>query len=263
MGGIVCFLSDFGMADTYVGQVKGAIANVAPEVRVIDLTHEVPAHDVRTGAFLLMTSVEVFPRGTVHLAVVDPGVGSDRRAVVVRSARGDLLVGPDNGLLVPAVDRLGGGLAVFDVSGESNWGPRRSVTFHGRDLFGPVAARLASGADPSSMGPQLGALSTPFVLPAPLVEARGVVRGEVLHVDTFGNLVTNIASQLLPARSFSVRVGEAVVRGAPHLHYASVERGELLAVVGSAGYLEVSARDASASLRTKARRGDPVAVEPT
>ncbi|HYX92427.1 MAG TPA: SAM-dependent chlorinase/fluorinase, partial [Myxococcaceae bacterium] len=257
MRGIVSFLSDFGLADTYVGQVKGAIAQVAPEVRVIDLTHEIPAHDVRTGAFLLMTSVEVFPPGTVHLAVVDPGVGSARRAVAAKSARGDLFVGPDNGLLVSGVERLGGQVALFDVSGESNWGPRRSATFHGRDLFGPVSARLAAGADPATMGPPLDALSTPFVLPSPLVDPRGGVRGEVLHVDKFGNLVTNIAAQLLPPRSFSVRVGEAIVRGAPHLSYASVAPGELLAVVGSAGYLEVSARDASASLRTKSRRGDP------
>jgi S-adenosylmethionine hydrolase len=261
MSGIVSLLTDFGVADTYVGQVKAAIANVAPEVRVIDLTHQVPAHDVRTGAFLLMTSVEAFPPGTVHLAVVDPGVGSERRAVAARSTRGDLFVGPDNGLLVSAIERLGGLAAAVDVSAESNWGSRRSTTFHGRDLFAPVAARLARGADLASMGSTLDALSTPFVLPSAQMDARGAVRGEVLHVDSFGNLVTNIAARLLPRR-FSVRVGDALVPGAPHLHYAAVPHGELLAVVGSAGYLEVSVRDASASLRTHASRGDPVIIEP-
>ncbi|HZA49355.1 MAG TPA: SAM-dependent chlorinase/fluorinase [Myxococcaceae bacterium] len=261
MSGIISLLTDFGLSDTYVGQVKGAIATVAPEVRVIDLTHDVPAHDVRSGAFLLMTSVEAFPPGTVHLAVVDPGVGSGRRPVAAASARGDRFVGPDNGLLVPALERLGGAVAAVDISAESNWGSRRSTTFHGRDLFAGVAARLARGADIASLGSRVDALSTPFVLQAPQVDSRGTVRGEVLHVDTFGNLVTNVAAQLLPHR-FSVRVGEAVVRGGPHAHYAAVAHGELLALLGSAGYLEVSARDGSASLRTQARRGDPVIIEP-
>src|SRR5262245_20004246 len=145
MPALVSFLSDFGWSDTYVGQVKGAIARIAPDVRIIDLTHQVPAQDVRTGAFLLMNAVEAFPAGTVQLAVVDPGVGSVRRPIVIQARRGDLFVGPDNGLLLAAVERLGGVARAVDISAAENWGPQRSSTFHGRDLFAPVAARLATG----------------------------------------------------------------------------------------------------------------------
>jgi S-adenosyl-L-methionine hydrolase (adenosine-forming) len=253
----VTLLTDFGHHDTYVGQVKGTIARAAPNVRVIDLTHEVPPHDVRTGAFLLMTSVEATPDGSVHLAIVDPGVGSARRAIALRAGRGDLLVGPDNGLLLPAAERLGG-IAAAVVLSEGSWGERRSTTFHGRDLFAPVAARLALGAGLTDLGSALERPERPFVIPLPVIEGP-TIRGKVLHVDLFGNLVTNIPAQALFGR-FSVHVGEATVSGAPHAQYAAVPPGELLALVGSAGYLEVCAREASASLKTKARRGDPVVV---
>ncbi|MBX5484279.1 MAG: SAM-dependent chlorinase/fluorinase [Myxococcaceae bacterium] len=261
MAALISLLTDFGLSDTYVGQVKGAIAAVAPGVTVVDLTHDVPAQDVRTGAFLLMTSVEVFPAGTVHLAVVDPGVGSLRRAIAAKAARGDVFVGPDNSLLVPALAKLGGMVEAVDISADRNWGPLRSTTFHGRDLFAPVAARIATGAALAELGPHLEALDTSWALPEPAVEGDRIC-GEILHVDTYGNLVTNIPHTLLPAR-FSVTVGEAQIPDAPQSHYASVRPGELLAVTGSAGYLEISAREASASLLTQSRRGDPVIVQRT
>ena len=259
MAAIVSLLTDFGVRDTYVGQMKAVMSRIAPGTALIDLTHEVPAQDVQTGAFLLMTAVEAFGPDTVHLAVVDPGVGSSRRAVAVQCTRGDVFVGPDNGLLVPAVERLGGAAEIVDISGAQNWGARHSTTFHGRDLFAPVAARIAAGESLSSIGSPIEALSKPFVLP--IAHARGaLIEGRILHVDVFGNLVTNIRAELLPER-FTVRVGEATISGAPHSHYGAVGPGQLLALVGSAGYLEISARDASASLRTASSRGDLVIVE--
>ncbi|MGA9523565.1 MAG: SAM-dependent chlorinase/fluorinase [Myxococcaceae bacterium] len=259
MPALISFLSDFGRSDTYVGQVKGVIARESPDIRVIDLTHEVPAQDLRTGAFLLMTSVEVFPEGTVHLAVVDPGVGSSRRAIAVETRRSDVLVGPDNGLLAPAIERLGGAVQVVVLDASAEWGPRRSTTFHGRDLFGPVAARIAVGRQISTLGKVVDRLEVRYELPQPISQGT-FVRGEVLHIDTYGNLVTNIPEALLPER-FVAFVGEAVVTGAPHSHYGEVAAGELLALVGSSGYLEISARDASASLRTLAKRGDPIVLQ--
>lgn len=261
MPALVSLLTDFGVSDTYVGQVKAAIAAAAPGVTLIDLTHEVPAQDVRTGAFLLMTSIEVFPPGTVHLAVVDPGVGSARRPIAARCKRGDLFVGPDNGLLLPALKKLGGVEEAVDLSGDANWGPLRSSTFHGRDLFAPVAGRLATGTPLFGLGAKVDALAEPFSLPEAKLEGA-FLRGEILHVDTYGNLVTNIPSAALPSR-FSVHVGEAEIHNAPQSHYGAVKPGELLALPGSAGYLEISAREASASLRTKAQRGDLVIVEKT
>ncbi|HVE81837.1 MAG TPA: SAM-dependent chlorinase/fluorinase, partial [Myxococcales bacterium] len=142
---LITFLSDFGTNDTYVAQVKGAIFTMAPDAVVVDVTHRVPAQDVRAGAFLLWTAVEVFPPGTVHLAVVDPGVGTARRAVAVRSARGDTFVGPDNGLLPMAITRLGGAQASVELTNTEFHRMSRSDTFHGRDVFGPVAGYLSRG----------------------------------------------------------------------------------------------------------------------
>src|ERR1700694_1457365 len=135
---VVSLLTDFGLDDTYVGQVKGAILSVAPDATLIDLTHAVPPHDVLAGACLLCSAVEPFPAGTIHLAVVDPGVGSERRAIALRVARGDVFVGPDNGLLVPAVERLGGRAQAVELTESRFWRPTQSRTFHGRDVFGPV-----------------------------------------------------------------------------------------------------------------------------
>jgi S-adenosylmethionine hydrolase len=250
---VISLLTDFGFADTYVGQMKGAILAIAPSATLVDLTHAVPPQDVVAGAFLLWSAVEAFPTGTIHVAVVDPGVGSDRRAVALRSARGGLLVGPDNGLLWPAVERLGGcGLAI-ELNEPRFWRPRPSSTFHGRDLFGPVAGHLANGVPLEQLGSHIDD-PVPLELPKP----RGLA-GEVLHVDTYGNLITNLPADSLPAH-FAVRIGDQHVPQAAH--YAAVQPGALLALIGSSGLLEISARNASAATSTGARRGTPVLVEP-
>jgi S-adenosylmethionine hydrolase len=260
MAHIVTLLTDFGLADTYVGQVKGAILRVAPTVCLVDLTHAVPTQDVRAGAFLLWTAVEVFPAGTVHLAVVDPGVGSARRAVAARAARGDGLVGPDNGLLLPAAERLGGVAAAVELTEPAYWGGGPSATFHGRDIFGPVAGHLVAGVPLERLGPPVNELSRPFAIPGCRQDGTRLV-GEVLHVDAYGNLVTSIPSGMLPAR-FCVRIGRHVIPDAPQPHYQAVAPGSLLALVSSAGLLEVSAREANAAAMTGAGLGQQVAVDP-
>jgi S-adenosylmethionine hydrolase len=248
----ITLLTDFGFADTYVGQMKGAILAVAPSVTLVDLTHAVAPQDVFAGAFLLWSAVEPFPSGTIHVAVVDPGVGSARRAVALRSARGDVLVGPDNGLLWPAVERLGGSVGAVELTNARFWRPSPSSTFHGRDLFGPVAGHLANGVALQQLGT---AIDDPhqFRLPAP----HGL-EGEVLHVDTYGNLITNLPAANLPEK-FEVRIGDLRVPRATH--YAAVPPGTLLALIGSAGLLEISARDASAAAITGAQRGMRVVIE--
>jgi S-adenosylmethionine hydrolase len=255
---VVTLLTDFGLDDTYVGQVKGAILSVAPNATLVDLTHAVRPQDVQAGAFLLWSAVESFTPGTIHLAVVDPGVGSDRRAIAIRSARGDFFVGPDNGLLLPAVDRLGGPHAAVELTERSYWRAAStanpSSTFHGRDIFGPVAGRLAVDLPLEYLGQAIDTMQRPFTLPEP----RGL-QGQVLHVDTYGDLITNLPAHGLPAR-FRVRVGSHLV---PHVgHYAAVEPNSLMALVGSAGLLEISARNASAAALTGAGRGTQVSVEP-
>ena len=255
---IVTLLTDFRLDDTYVGQVKGAILSVAPNATLVDLTHAVQPQDVRAGAFLLWSAVEPFAAGTIHLAVVDPGVGSNRRGIALRSARGDAFVGPDNGLLLPAVERLGGYRAAVELTERAYWRPwlpnDPSSTFHGRDIFGPVAGRLAADLALEYLGPAIDDVRRPFALPEP----RGL-SGQVLHVDTYGNLVTNLPAHVLPDL-FQVRIGNHLIP--PAAHYAAVEPATLLALVGSTGLLEIAARNASAAAITGATRGTPVSVEP-
>jgi S-adenosylmethionine hydrolase len=248
---LVSLLTDFGLADTYVGQVKAAILSNCPQATIVDLTHAVPPQDVFAGAFSLWSSVDVFPSDSVHLAVVDPGVGSPRRGVALRSVRGDVFVGPDNGLLLPAARRLGGIAHAVELSRPEFWRAHASSTFHGRDIFGPVAGHLARGASLEDLGPEVSELVN-LTLPEP----EGP-NGQVIHVDTYGNLVTNLPASNLPAR-FRLRVAEYEVPSAPY--YAAVEPGALLALVGSAGLLEISARDANAAAITGAHRGTPVVL---
>jgi S-adenosylmethionine hydrolase len=250
---IVTLLTDFGTADTYVGQVKGAILAVEPSAVLVDVTHAVPPQDIQAGAFLLWCAVDVFPAGTIHVAVVDPGVGSRRRSVVLRSRRGDLFVGPDNGILIPGVDRLGGCDEAIELTHAEFWRPNVSNTFYGRDVFGPVAGHLARGVPLTQLG-RLIKDPVHLALPAP----RGL-HGEVVHVDAYGNLITNLTAASLPPR-YIVRLGYLQIPQATH--YAEVDEGTLLALVGSAGLLEISARNASADALTGAGRGTPVSVEP-
>ncbi len=250
---IVSLLTDFGLTDTYVGQMKASVLAVAPAATLVDLTHAVPPQDVFGGAFQLWSAVETVPPGSVHLAVVDPGVGSARRAVAARAARGDYFVGPDNGLLVPALDRLGGCVLAIELTRAEYWRAHPSGTFHGRDIFGPVAGHLASGEPLEKLGGQVSLLR-----PFELHFATGR-RGQVIHTDAYGNLITNLAATVLP-EVFTVRIAG---RGVPRRpHYAAVQAGELLALVGSSGLIEISARNASAASVLGVRRGDPVEVEP-
>jgi S-adenosylmethionine hydrolase len=251
---LVSVLTDFGVQDTYVGQMKAALLAVAPTATLVDLTHAVPPQDVVTGAFLLWAAVEAFPSGSVHLAVVDPGVGSDRRAVAAQARRGDLFIGPDNGLLVPALERLGGISGAVELREPGYWrASTPSATFHGRDIFAPVAGHLASGVPLPRLGRPVE-LQKPFELPQP----KGL-QGEVVHIDGYGNLVTNLPADGLPERYVVSLAGRRIE---PRPHYQAVGPGELLALIGSSGLLEISVRDGSAAHTTAARRGTPVRVEP-
>jgi S-adenosylmethionine hydrolase len=250
---VISLLTDFGLADTYVGQVKGAILSIAPSATIVDLSHAIPPQDIAAGAFALWSAVDGFPRGSIHIAVVDPGVGSRRRGVALRTARGDICVGPDNGLLVPAAERLGGIEHAVELTQPRYWRPNPSSSFHGRDVFGPVGGHLSLGVPLEALGPPVADL-----LQLHLAEPTGNV-GVVIHVDTYGNLVTNFPAATLPER-FHVRIAGRLV---PHVeYYAAVEPGALLALVGSAGLLEISARDASAAELLNASRGTDVRIEP-
>ncbi len=237
----VTLLTDFGTADGYVGAVKGVLAAGAPGVVVDDVAHDVPRGDITAGAVALLRYWDLYPGGTVHLVVVDPGVGTDRRAVAVR-AGGRYLVGPDNGVLSWALAATGRSRAV-EIRQPVAGTPSASATFHGRDIFAPAAAHLAGGGALEELGPPADHLVR---LPMPEAETgAGVVRGEVLAVDRFGNLVTNIRRAALPPEVTVQVAGRDV--GRLRRTYGDVEEGEVLALIGSLDRLEVSVRDGSAA----------------
>ncbi len=255
---VITLTTDFGLADGFVGVMKGVLASRAPGANVIDLTHDVPPQNVIAGALVLRSAVPYFPAGSIHVAVVDPGVGSARRALCVETARG-LFVGPDNGLLTLAADVVGI-RRVIHVTNERHFLAPRSATFHGRDVFAPVAAALATGADPGALGP---AIEDPVRLAVPAVERTSAgLLGQVLYVDHFGNLITNLGVECLadPARAaLSIR-GARIESVAPT--YSAVEPGRLVAVIGSWGLLEIAVRDGSAARVLGAAAGTGVTVHP-
>jgi S-adenosylmethionine hydrolase len=208
---VITFLSDFGLADDFVGTCHGVIKRIAPEADVIDITHGIEPQSVLQGALVLASTLPYMPEG-VHLAVVDPGVGTPRRALVLRTGEGRLMVGPDNGLLVPAAERLGDVAAAYEITNREYALDPVSPTFHGRDIFAPAAAHLTNGVDPARLGPAIEAesLVRPQI-PQPEIGERRV-RATCLYVDRFGNIQLNLhADQLqrmgiVPGRQIEVEL---------------------------------------------------------
>jgi S-adenosylmethionine hydrolase len=253
----ITLTTDFGLADWFVGVMKGVIVRLAPKAVVIDLTHGVPAGEVAAGAYALAAGCRWYPRGTVHVAVVDPGVGGPRAALVVRTAN-FTFVGPDNGVLSLAL----AGEPVRDIRRIENpaWLLRPvSNTFHGRDVFAPVAARIARGDDPAGVGPKTGE----FVrLPWPKPARTGrVIRGAVVYVDRFGSAITNIPGRMLgeSVSRWSARVpGRARIPIARF--YQAVAAGRAVGVPGSGGFVEIAINGGSAARRLGLRPGVSVTL---
>ena len=261
---LITLLTDFGSRDTYVGVLKGVIASICPEAAVVDLTHAVPPQDIRAGAFHLLVACPYFPAGSVHLAVVDPGVGTDRPLIAVE-AGGHRFVGPDNGLLRWIVERLDAdSWRAVRLAEPRYWlvlASEVSHTFHGRDIMAPVAAHLATGVTLDRLGSPLGVLAG---APLPLPTRDGSrLRGEILHVDHFGNAIANIRREQLsaPGGALRVDIGAHSLCG-PVESYAGAAVGEPLVIWGSAGFLEIAVREGSAAAALGIRAGDPVFVRP-
>jgi S-adenosyl-L-methionine hydrolase (adenosine-forming) len=256
---IITLLSDFGLEDGYVAAMKGVIAGFAPEAGLVDITHLVPPQDVAFGRFRLLTAAPYFPAGTVHLAVVDPGVGTARRAVAVQSRSGSWFVGPDNGLLLGALD-ADPPVAAVELTDPGAWRTTTpSATFHGRDIFAPVAARLARGMALEALGSGVAPASLVRLELRPWVKIAGGVRGSVQAVDRFGNLITNIPETLLDGhRVWLATTAGHVLPG--HRTYGEVAAGKALALVGSHGFVEVAVHHGEARRVLGVGVGDPVEV---
>jgi hypothetical protein len=249
---LVTLASDFGTSDGYVGAMKGVISSLAPTARIIDIAHDIPRHDIAAGAFALAQAAPHFPEGTIHVAVVDPGVGGARASVIV-DAGGQLFIGPDNGLFsfVAPTPR-----AVWAITADAFLGAHRSATFHGRDVFAVAAGRIAAGANPADAGPRvelLGCLSLPRAAARP-----DALVATVIHVDAFGNLITDLGADELPETP-AFRVGDARI-DTLSTTFESVGRGEAAAYIGSGGTLEVAMREGNASDALGVGRGDVVEV---
>ncbi len=250
----ISFTTDYGLEDGFVAACHGVIARLAPEARVIDVTHLVPPGDVARGAHVLAQTVPSLPRG-VHLAVVDPGVGTERRPIAIEAVDGGHLVGPDNGLLVPAAEALGGIRRAVHLTNAAWFAPDVSRTFHGRDVFAPVAARLAGGADLSDAGNATAALVR---LPPPhLHRLPDGVTAEILTVDRFGNLQLAARADTLPDLSGVAVNGRPATAGGT---FGDAAPGALVVFADSAGYLAVAVNGGSAAALLDARAGDRVTV---
>ncbi len=247
---VITLLTDFGTADGYVGEIKGVLLSAAPDVEVVDIAHDLEPQDVESARLAVARYWRRFPAGTVHLVVVDPGVGSQRRALAVASD-GLFLTGPDNGVLSPAL--LSEGVRAVELTVP----PSAAPTFHGRDVFAPAAASLASGAPLDSLGVTV---LEPVVLRTPPTHRLedGSITGVVIATDRFGNLVTNLAAP----REGIVVIGDVTI-GEIVRTYSSAPSHGLVAIIGSGGFIEKALRDGSAARQLGAGRGAPVRLYPS
>jgi S-adenosylmethionine hydrolase len=270
---LVTLTTDFGTADGYVGTMKGVMLGIAPAARLVDISHEIAPQDIRQAAYVLYTSYAFFPPHAVHLVVVDPGVGSVRRPIALRTLSG-AFVGPDNGVFTYVLGREPIE-ALVELLDPRYHLLQASHTFHGRDIFAPAAAHLAAGVPITELGPPV---SDPVTFPLPRLEvAPDTIAGEALHADRFGNVVTSVGRLLWSQNELSLDAAfgqvqeqvrfdadEVVVavagRDIPCVRrtYAEVEPGKVLALVGSSGYLEIAVREGSAARRLGISPGDEV-----
>ena len=255
--GWITLTTDFGLEDWFVGTMKGVIARITPKARVVDLNHGLTPGDIRAGAFSLAAGFRFFPKGTIHIAIVDPGVGSSRGAIVARTSN-YIFIGPDNGVLTRAIAQEPSA-EVRRLENPKWFLKPVSKTFHGRDVFAPAAAFLAAGADFSDVGPKLDAW-VQLAFPTPQSQ-KDQVQGSVVYVDRYGNAITNIPNRefLDPERLADVWVGQKRVTRV-HEFYQSVGPGKAVCVPGSSGFLEIAVNQGDAAKRLRLKVGSPISV---
>jgi len=256
---IVTLLTDFGTKDHYVASMKGVILKVNPRCQVVDITHEVNPQDIAEGAFILANAYSYFPEGTVHLAVVDPEVGGKRNPLLIVTER-YFFVGPDNGLFSLVLQREEI-KEVYCLTKKRFFLREVSSTFHGRDLFSPVAGHLTLGVSPPSFGQKIDSWKT-IGFPTPVLKP-GRIEGQVIHIDSFGNLITNIEGKQLNLfkkdQPFSIFIGRRQIKGIRKGYWDAI-RGELVCLIGSAGFLEIAVREGDARRMLKVRKGSCVEI---
>jgi len=258
MSEIITLCTDFGLSDGYVAAMKGVILSIAPRATLVDISHDIPAQDVAHAAFVIASACPYFAADTVHLIVVDPGVGTPREAIAARIHKW-WFVAPDNGVLTYLINQYGLETAVSLANPEYWRTPQPSATFHGRDIFAPAAAHLLRGVPLTRFGPPLSRLQR-LPTPHPQEAEDGALWGQVIFIDRFGNAVTNIPAEMLAnAQDCRITAGRLHLRGLRRT-YGDVPKGCYLALIGSHGYLEIAAREANAAQRAELTIGTPVCV---
>ncbi|MBZ0188509.1 MAG: SAM-dependent chlorinase/fluorinase [Candidatus Obscuribacterales bacterium] len=256
--GLISFLSDFGSADGYTGIVKGVILKINPQAHVIDITHDIKPWAVSDAAWVLANSYAHFPQGTVHLAVVDPAVGSDEKRILLTDGS-YFFVGPDSGIFSAILKKRD--VSAFHLTNPKFMSQDVSTSFHARDIFAPVAAHLSAGVNPSSMGEKIDPRALKRLTQKPLKKTADSVEGSIVYIDRFGNLITDIAAcdLVLPATCFvgSIEIGPVLTT------YASVEVGQALAFIGSHGFIEIACNKTSACQALNAATGFSVSLKLT
>ncbi|HEX6291622.1 MAG TPA: SAM-dependent chlorinase/fluorinase [Herpetosiphonaceae bacterium] len=250
--GIVTLTTDFGLEDTYVGIMKGVILSITRQTQIIDYTHGIRPGNIVEGAYLLSTGYRYFPRGTVHVAVVDPGVGSSRRAIAFQTP--DVaFVGPDNGLFGLVIEDLyrewGGDVRIIELTEARFWLPHISATFHGRDIFAPVAAHIVAGVPLAALGRPIDGL-TPAQLMTPQPYARQILQGHIIHVDRFGNCITNVTQSHLRDHGIGGRIVVEIIDqqlAGLFRTYSDGPTGVPMCLIGSSGHVEISVRNGNAA----------------
>jgi S-adenosylmethionine hydrolase len=271
---IIALLTDFGTRDYFVGAMKGAILSINPNAKIVDITHEIPPQDIRVAGFTLRACYQDFPEGTIFVVVVDPGVGSARKAILAQSEN-YYFIAPDNGLLSFVIEGRNASVnervmdddetrsltvafppfRIFELTNKKYFAKDISPTFHGRDIFARVAAHLSNGVAPGEFGAQIDDLIR-FEIAAPRRISDEKIEAEIIHIDRFGNLITNLRADDLPEK-FSLEINETRIE--KHLkYYAEAKSDEIFSIFGSAGFLEIGAKENSASDLLKAQNGDRV-----
>lgn len=257
---IIALLTDFGFADEYVGVMKGVILKINPKANIVDICHDIPAQDIVKAAYILGASYKFFPKGTIFVAVVDPGVGSTRRIICAKVAEYYFLV-PDNGVLSYVLEnqKL---QSAYEVTNRRFWLDKISDTFHGRDIFAPVAAYLSKGVAPHKLGRKVSVLKTvPLTKPA---VSRGSIEGQILFTDRFGNYITNIDANMLNKikyKKLTIKFGRHRLDGISR-SYSEVKAGLPLAILGSRGLLEISVNKGNAEKILKLKKETKVLIKP-
>ncbi|NWF86940.1 S-adenosyl-l-methionine hydroxide adenosyltransferase family protein [Candidatus Bathyarchaeota archaeon] len=257
---IITLTSDFGLKDPYVAEMKAVILGINRKATVVDLTHEIEKFNIRMGAYMLASASPYFPKGTIHVAVVDPSVGTKRHPILIQT-RKSFYVGPDNGVLILAAKNEGI-QHIYKIANRKLMLPKVSNTFHGRDMFAPAAAHLSSGIPPEEFGPEIHKVLTPDF--AKVTKRKNLFMGEVMHVDGFGNIITNISENDLKTMKIKHKVNVKLKNARLELKlckaYAEVEQKQPLAIIGSHNFLEISINQGDAATFFKVRSGDKVTV---